>query len=408
MEEDFFDENVIDYNELLDGGKENLQNFIEIYGKKGITSLSSKTLDAEFLSEQRLQLNSLFFPAEGTTFLMLLIQKKFEDMAALIIKHECDNLAAQDTTGNTALIWACIKNCPDIVTLLLGKKNININAQGHNGSTALIWACYRNYPKIVALLLGKENIDINAQDHEKTTALMYACFQNRADIIKLLLINGACTHIAYDGGLAIDCIKNDDDLKELLRQVTDYKKTVTAHAEQKKYNDALYNAIQKSGKSKQAVNKKLTKYEWLHLAFINKNEEQIQYCIDQNILIPDDFKGLKCYLKTVQHKKPKELLTMCQTGETCAHDILCAFMSCSDSTYLQDVLKFLEYTTKEQRIMLLKMAQDRNNKKLGKEIIEFNKNIVYMKGKHLDKNIYLPLEIANKIASYLHYETKDE
>ncbi|CCX07593.1 ankyrin repeat-containing domain protein [Pyronema domesticum] len=94
-------------------------------------------------------------------------------------------LDAADTTGKTALIWACIMRQLGIISLLLDH-GTRVDASDNSGTTGLLWACKLNWGDVVSLLLER-GADVNATDFEGRTGLMQSSIRGYISIMRLLL-----------------------------------------------------------------------------------------------------------------------------------------------------------------------------------------------------------------------------
>jgi ankyrin repeat domain-containing protein 17 len=84
------------------------------------------------------------------------------------------------------------------VRKLLNDDTVNVNGKDSSGYTALHWACDCHHDKIVKLLLD-HGANIEARS-ERTTPLMMACSEGHLSTIKLLLARGASVNAANTSG----------------------------------------------------------------------------------------------------------------------------------------------------------------------------------------------------------------
>lgn len=95
-------------------------------------------------------------------------------------------IKAQDTFGETALIWATIGNHENVVRYLVAQCEIDLNASRKDGMTALMWAAEEGQESIARLLIAHPDIDFDARNKNKKTALDVARGQARREIIRML------------------------------------------------------------------------------------------------------------------------------------------------------------------------------------------------------------------------------
>lgn len=99
-----------------------------------------------------------------------------------------------DSTGKTALMFACHNNNIQIVLLLL-RNRAEINKQDMFRGTALIYAARHGHIGVVMILLDT-GAYLDVQDINGMTALMLASYCNHLDICKALISKGADVSIA--------------------------------------------------------------------------------------------------------------------------------------------------------------------------------------------------------------------
>lgn len=116
-----------------------------------------------------------------------------------------------------ALIIASALGYDKIVTLLLTVPGIKINAQDSDGETALMWAAKKGYQNVVRCLLAAPEIDINIQNNKGDTALFATYTYSQHDnIVQLLLdtrgINVNTVSDLGDETLLIVAAKKGDEI----------------------------------------------------------------------------------------------------------------------------------------------------------------------------------------------------
>ena len=106
-----------------------------------------------------------------------------------IIKHKA-YLDAQNKTGQTALLLACLLGQHDSVTTLLKAGSIT-NIPDNDGDRSLHTAVLGGCSKKIIKTIIRHGSDVNATNKGKVTALMTACQASNANVIKVLLNAGA-------------------------------------------------------------------------------------------------------------------------------------------------------------------------------------------------------------------------
>jgi ankyrin repeat protein len=97
--------------------------------------------------------------------------------------------AADEGSGDTALMWAATTGSVEVVRLLL-ERGADPNRADKYGFTALIDAARGGWAEIVHLLL-RYGADVNAESHPDFTAIYAAASEGNADIVRLLIFHGA-------------------------------------------------------------------------------------------------------------------------------------------------------------------------------------------------------------------------
>ena len=98
------------------------------------------------------------------------------------------DIDAQDSLGNTAMMYAAVEGHHAIVARLL-KAGASVNIRGHDGSNILHRAAMQGRVDVVETLLEREDLDVNAFDPSQTSrnALMLAAIYGHVRIVELLL-----------------------------------------------------------------------------------------------------------------------------------------------------------------------------------------------------------------------------
>ena len=130
----------------------------------------------------------------GKTALMMLIEKKKEDLVNLCIQAGA-HVNVQDNKDNTALMLAVERNIynPKIVDLLLNSDKINLGLKDKNGYTALIKAISNDIEesKILQIIEKSTKENINVTTKKNNDALFVACDKKKMNIAKKLIQKGS-------------------------------------------------------------------------------------------------------------------------------------------------------------------------------------------------------------------------
>ena len=132
--------------------------------------------------------------SNGQTALMYAITNNNIKAGRLLIERHADATIA-DLNGQTPLILAAIANRIEFIDLLLSQQPpiCDVDEQNMiNGDTPLIATTHCTFRDKVPLdamklLVEKYNAYVNAMDNEGRTALYWACKHNRIEIVKFLL-----------------------------------------------------------------------------------------------------------------------------------------------------------------------------------------------------------------------------
>jgi uncharacterized protein len=127
-----------------------------------------------------------------------LIAAAFNGNADLVgrLEQRGADIAAQDATGKTAIVYAAARGSVPIVERLLSR-GVDVNARYRNDLTILMWAAGQSEDareedgvRLVTVLL-EHGARPNDVDDRGRTALMTAAEQGHAAIVTLLLGRGA-------------------------------------------------------------------------------------------------------------------------------------------------------------------------------------------------------------------------
>ena len=109
---------------------------------------------------------------------------------------------AKDTSGLTALIFACYNGHSDVVKIIMESSislGIDLNAQEIvSGNTAFNAACERGYSDVVKIFMKNAailNIDLSAKNFKGFTGFHLACQRGFVDMVKLFMENATILSI---------------------------------------------------------------------------------------------------------------------------------------------------------------------------------------------------------------------
>jgi len=107
---------------------------------------------------------------------------------------------AEDGSGKTMLMDACMHKHGDEIVRLLLDNGADANARDEDGWTSLMYAVKGGHAEVVKMLLDA-GADANARDEDGWTSLMYAVKGGHAEVVKMLLDAGA--DVNAGGGTAL-------------------------------------------------------------------------------------------------------------------------------------------------------------------------------------------------------------
>lgn len=152
--------------------------------------------------------------SQGMPLLVLAAREKSDKVAALLLDNPKTNIAAEDKSGENALMLASLNGDTDLVKLLI-TKGAEVNKQGW---TPLHYAAANGHDDVVKLLVGY-SADVNALSPNGTTPLMMAARGDHMSTAKLLLDHGANLNAKNQIGMtALDFAKQykaPDAIKDL-------------------------------------------------------------------------------------------------------------------------------------------------------------------------------------------------
>ncbi|MDR3096554.1 MAG: ankyrin repeat domain-containing protein [Paraburkholderia sp.] len=152
--------------------------------------------------------------SQGMPLLVLAAREKSDKVAALLLDNPKTNIAAEDKSGENALMLASLNGDTDLVKLLI-TKGAEVNKQGW---TPLHYAAANGHDDVAKLLIGY-SADVNAQSPNGTTPLRMAARGDHMSTAKLLLEHGANLNAKNQIGMnALDFAKQykaPDAIKDL-------------------------------------------------------------------------------------------------------------------------------------------------------------------------------------------------
>lgn len=169
----------------------------------------------------------------GIDSLMMAASRGDQDEVRRLITTPA-NLNAQDSFGNTALIYASIGGHAEIVELLLGK-GADPAIKNSLGLDCLTAAAERGHQQVISILRAAKllllirdgelvrvselldaGVDINAQITHGWTPLMVAALENQVGIIALLLERGADLGAQNSNGLTAEMIAGHEGHSQIV------------------------------------------------------------------------------------------------------------------------------------------------------------------------------------------------
>ena len=155
-----------------------------------------------------------------STLLIYAINAKSEKLVKKILDRGIDVNQQNTSTGNSALMIACMHNNLEFIKILIDAgANLNLRNKSIRSDTALHIACRNNYIDIVKILI-KAGVNINIANEKLDTALIIAAFYGYTSIVELLINAGANLNLADSNGCtALICAAkydHDHTLKKLL------------------------------------------------------------------------------------------------------------------------------------------------------------------------------------------------
>lgn len=164
-------------------------------------SVENRFLVAKFLLDNLKEADVNAQTIDGATALHMACEKKYTDMALLLLEKYNADYSIPTKHGFTALTIAAHHGCEEIVqsiidAMIRDKKTNLINAASTGEPTALFIASQNGYDKIVEKILnvrvkGIRAVEVDKPTAEGETALFVAAYHDHTKIVKLLIANEA-------------------------------------------------------------------------------------------------------------------------------------------------------------------------------------------------------------------------
>ena len=140
----------------------------------------------------------------------------------MVVKLLLDNNADPyeiDSSGRTAIHYACCSTCVEQLTLLTQHGEDLVHIKDHAGRTALHYTIFNSMPRQLEMAVKLLNLgaDVNALDLDRRTPLHHAAESGKARMIPLLVQRGATTGTkdTLKGMTPIE-LASTDHIKELI------------------------------------------------------------------------------------------------------------------------------------------------------------------------------------------------
>lgn len=126
---------------------------------------------------------------------------KQDQITTFLLNEKLVNTGHVDSTGNTALIWACLNEMAGLALRLVD--GCDPNHANDDGETALFWACRQRMGKVALALtaMGGRNL---ANDFGETP-LMWACRRRLYEVARALIAFGLNRSFHGDTALMLAC-----------------------------------------------------------------------------------------------------------------------------------------------------------------------------------------------------------
>jgi ankyrin repeat domain-containing protein 50 len=99
------------------------------------------------------------------------------------------DIGLKDSTGSTALLWACRSGHPTTVSKIIGLDPRHVNEPDSDGRTPLWWASWIGNATIVNSLLRVDNIEVYFDDSNGRTPLLVAAWNGHDKCVERLLLH---------------------------------------------------------------------------------------------------------------------------------------------------------------------------------------------------------------------------
>ncbi|KAL2793218.1 ankyrin repeat-containing domain protein [Aspergillus keveii] len=126
----------------------------------------------------------------GWTALTRAVYRGHSDVVLQLVQSGRELDLDARSEGGTALHWALERRYLDIADMLIAQPSVDVNQKDEDGFTPFVAAAKYTFSDIVrALLQDRKDLDVNAKDGQGVTALGWAARLNDHDTIKVLLVH---------------------------------------------------------------------------------------------------------------------------------------------------------------------------------------------------------------------------
>jgi hypothetical protein len=130
-----------------------------------------------------------------------------EEMRMILEENNGINVNWKDSSGYTALHWACYGGHDKIVTMLLAHPDIDVNQKTNGGYTSFVFACSNGKTACAQLMLKNESIKVNEPSNKRHTPLWCAARCGQLGLIKWWIASGREMDLGEFGNQYNDAIE---------------------------------------------------------------------------------------------------------------------------------------------------------------------------------------------------------